>query len=188
MQTATERLAFLGLGDGHESQVSGLHPRLQTKFEEAQSIIREVHNGMSDHHLSDIGLSAANEGVADAFFAAIDRTGQRAHDLGYTPRIVWTSPRVDRYEIPGAVIVSVASTTSARAALVWVDFLDVDAGGYGDWSTASAVPVGIYQDLDDAHEMLTKIQRALNTLKAVLREMDRTRSEASSSARPAPAF
>jgi hypothetical protein len=188
MFTPDERLSLAGLGEGHETEFSGLHPNLQNQLASAQAVLREMVACMHDHHISEIGITQATEGIADAFFAAIDRTGAKAQQLGYQPQIVWTSPRVDLYEVPGAVIVSLQSSISHRAALVWVDFTEVDAGGYGDWATASPALISKYADLDAAHQHLQEIAKALRTVRTVASKLDRTRSEGGTKVRTAPSF
>lgn len=188
MLTPEERLTLVGLGEGHETEYAGLHPNLQSQLASAQATLREMVENMRDHHISDIGITSASEGIADAFFAAVDKTGVKADALGYSPQVVWTSSRVDLYEVPGAVIVSIQSSVSRRAALVWVDFTEVDAGGYGDWLTANPALISIYNDLDEAHQNLREIAKALRTMRAVIGRLDATRGEHTTTVRTIPSF
>ena len=164
-------------GDGDDTAFEGLHPNLQSKLKEAQAIMRSVRDHMEQNHITDIGITQATEGVSEAFFAAVDRTGDKAQKLGYTPQVFWTGQRVDLYEVPAPVIVSVGSTISHRAALVWVSFTDVDLGGYGDWKTAICDLVGVYTDLDSAHQALAEIGQAIRTISRAASMADATRGE-----------
>lgn len=188
MFTPEERLALIGFGEGHETEFSGLHPNLQNQLASAQAVLRELAESMRDHDISQLGITSASEGIADAFFAGVDKTGAKAQELGYQPQVVWTSPRVDLYEVPGAVIVSIQSTVSRRAALVWVDFTEVDANGYGDWLTANPALISVYDDLDQAHENLREIAKALRTMRTVISRLNRTRGEGATRVKTAPAF
>lgn len=170
MKTPEERLAFIGCGEGHSTALAGLHPNLQANFAEAQSVMSRALSLMHGHSLHDLGITNLTEGVADAYFAAIDRTGAKAQALGYTPRVVYLGDRVDLYEVPSPLIVSLGSTTSPSAALVWVTFLSVNDFGYGDWATADGGVVGIYATLDQAHDQLAEIAKAYRVLTTVARK------------------
>lgn len=185
MKTPEERLAFIGCGEGHSTALAGLHPNLQAKLAEAQSVMSRALTLMHGHSIYDLGITNLTEGVADAYFAAIDRTGAKANALGYTPRVVYLGDKVDLYEVPSPLIVSVGSTTSPSAALVWVTFLSVNANGYGDWSTADGGVVGIYATLDQAHDALTEIARAYQILTTGAREAGMLDEEKPVRVRPA---
>lgn len=179
--------ALSGLQEGHETALDGLHPHLKAALEEAQSVIGWVNGNAQINHITDIGVQSADE-LREVFFAAIDKTGQRAHELGYTPRIVWTSPRVDLYEVPGGLVMTVGSTISTRMALVLISFTACDAGGYGDWATADAQLIHVFDTADQAEEMLGEIAKAIRTIRTAERKMDAQRSEFYGKTKNAPAF
>ena len=183
----TEIWGLTGLG-GHETEFSGLHPRLQANLAEAQAVLSEMVNGLYDNHITTLGITTPREGIDKAYFAAIDRTGAKAHDLGYRPEICYMGEPVDLYEVPNGLLVTVQSEISARAAIVMVTFTDVNANGYGDWDTATAGLIGLYTDLDEAKAELRRISRALATLKTVARQLDRVRAEARPDSKPGLSF
>lgn len=188
MLTTDQRLALAGLAEGADTEYAGLHPHLQARLASAQSVMRDLRASMHDNDISMIGITSAQEGIADAFFAAVDKTGAKAQALGYQPRLFWTQPPVDLYEVPGDIIVSVQSSISARASLVWVSFHECDDNGYGDWATASPALIDIYDDLDKAHEALSEISKAVKTIRTVAVKLDAIRSEGATRVKTAPAF
>lgn len=172
--------------DFTDTSFAGLHPRLQANAEEAMSVLNDMVAGCDAHHISDLGLDGASGPVANAFFAAMDRTGERAAELGYTPTIAYLGPRVDRYEVPSPVAVTLGSETSPAAAVVIVRFHDVSTTGYGDWATATALVAGIHPTLDDAADSVKAIGRAVGVLNAAMTEL--TRAEAKVNNRYGPSF
>lgn len=152
---------IFGEGDGHSTEFAGLHPRQQATLEAARSVLR----GISCEPLHTLGLDTAWD-VAPYAFAAWDKTGEKAQALGYMPKAVSMGERVELYEVPSPIMVTVASSTSRAAALVVVVFTATNEMGYGDWGTADAFVEGIYDDLDEAEERFVTIQKALAALRS----------------------
>ncbi len=183
----TELWGLTGLG-GHETEYHGLHPRQQANLAEARSVLQRFVENLDGHHISQLGITSPREGIDKAYFAAIDKSGAKAHDLGYTPTIVYLGEAVDRFEVPNGLIITIQSETSVRAAIVMVTFTDVNASGYGDWDTARADLVTLCNDLDEAKAEMKEIAKALSTLRSVIRDLDRVRAEARPDTKVGPAF
>lgn len=147
-------------GDGHESEFAGLHPRQAATLEAARATLRGIH--LDPVHA--IGCDSAWD-IAPYAFAAWDKTGEKAEALGYTPLAVTLGDRVDLYEVPSPLMVTVASTLSRRACIVLVVFTATNDMGYGDWGTATCGVEGIYDTLDDAEQRFQDIVKAVRTLR-----------------------
>jgi len=182
-----ELWGLTGLG-GHETEFAGLHPRLQANLAEAQAVLAEMVAGLHDNHITTLGITSPREGIDKAYFAAIDKSGAKANDLGYRPEICYMGEPVDLFEVPNGLLVTVQSEISARAALVMVTFTDTNVSGYGDWDTARADLVSLHLDLDEAKASLRQISKALKVVRSVAQIMDKTRPEARSSAKPGLSF
>lgn len=181
-----ELRGLTGLG-GHETEFLGLHPRQQAALAEARSVMAELEAGITDNHISQIGITSAREGVSDVYFAAIDKTGRKANELGYTPALVYMGEAVDLYEVPNGMLLTVGSQTSARCAVVMVTFHDVNESGYGDWNTALCDLVGIYADLDAAKAELVRFAKALRVMRTMAKQ-DLARAESKVDTKVGPAF
>lgn len=172
--------------DFKDSSFAGLHPRLQANAEAALSDLNEVLGAVAAHHITDLGLEGAAGHVASVIFAAMDKTGEKAQNLGYTPSIAYLGPRVDRYEVPAPIAVTVASETTSAAAVVIVVFNDTNPSGYGDYTTADALVGGIFNTLDEAKDCVKGIARAISTLNAAMNDI--ARAEATPTAKYGPSF
>lgn len=171
----------------HDSAFEGLHPNLQTKAHEAMSVLNRMVAETDAHHLSDLGLDGVNPHVTTAFFAALDKTGEKAQELGYRPLVGYLSERVDLYEVPGPVIVTLGSEDTPRMALVIVIFHDFTDSGWGDWSTATGMVAGVLDSHDEAKAELTAIVKAIKTLKTVMNATDK-RNESLKAPASRPSF
>jgi hypothetical protein len=171
----------------HDSAFEGLHPNLQTRAHDALSVLNRMVAETDAHHLSDLGLDGVNPHVTTAFFAAVDKTGEKAIQLGYRPLVGYLTERVDLYETPGPVIVTVGSEDSPRMALVIVRFTTYADSGYGDWTTAVGEVAGVFGTHDEAKVELTAIVRAIKTLKTVMNATDK-RNEGRKASASGPSF
>ena len=171
----------------HDSAFEGLHPNLQTRAHDALSVLNRMVAETDAHHLSDLGLDWVNPHVTTAFFAAVDKTGEKAIQLGYRPLVGYLTERVDLYETPGPVIVTVGSEDSPRMALVIVRFTTYADSGYGDWTTAVGEVAGVFGTHDEAKVELTAIVRAIKTLKTVMNATDK-RNESRKASASGPSF
>jgi hypothetical protein len=171
----------------HDSAFEGLHPNLQSRAHEALSVLNRMVAETDAHHLTDLGIDGVNPSVTEAFFAALDRTGEKAQDLGYRPVIGYLAERVDLYEVPGPVIVTLGSETSPSVALVIVIFRDYTDSGWGDWTTAEGQVAGIFDSLPDAIAELREIVKAIKTLKTVMNATDK-RNESLKAPATRPSF
>lgn len=179
--------ALTGLQPGHESSLEGLHPHLKASLEEAQSVMSWIARNDEVNHITDIGVESAAQ-LKSVYFAALDKTGEKAQELGYRPRVAWLSEPCDLYEVPGGLVLTVGSTITARMALALVSFTDVDVSGYGDWSTAYANAIHVFDTHAEAEAMLTEIAKAVRTIRTASRKIDGARGEAKSRVTNAPAF
>jgi hypothetical protein len=168
--------------DYTESSFSGLHPRLAEKASQALATLDRLIGETQAHHITDLGLDGPTPYVSGAFFAAMDKTGAKANELGYMPAVAWLGQRVERYETPSPVVVTLGSEVSPRTALIVVTFTDTNAAGYGDWSTANAQVGGLFESLDDAKAELRAIAQAVQVLNQAMSEMARAEHK------PAQAF
>lgn len=164
--------AALELG-GHSTEVAGLHPILQANWAEAQSVLEDVTSPVGFAHDYDI----PEDYVRAAYFATRSKDQAWFADNDYTPTIQYLGPRVDLYEIPSPFAISIASKTSARVAIVVVQYTDVNESGYGDWASALYWVASIEDDEDAANDKMKAIGRAMRTMSAVIKQMDRTRRD-----------
>ena len=171
----------------HDSAFEGLHPNLQTRAHDALSVLNRMVAETDAHHLSDLGLDGVNPHVTSAFFAAKDRTGEKATQLGYRPLVGYLSEPVDLYEVPGPVIVTLGSEDSPRMALVIVVFHDYTDDGWGDWKTATGMVAGVFDTQDQATDELRAIVSAIKTLKTVMNATDK-RNESRKASASGPSF
>lgn len=177
-----------GLRAGHETALDGLHPHLKSALEEAQSVLNWVVKHDEQNHITDIGVDKASS-LKPYFFAALDKTGAKAQELGFSPKIAWLGEPVDLYEVPGGVVLTVGSTINAKVALALVEWCEVDpTSGYGDWETAHANTLYIFPTQTEAEAMLAEISKAVRTVRNVARRMDGTRGEYATKVKNAPAF
>ena len=165
---------LMGILD-HETSTHGLHPILQSNWADAQSVLDDV--GSACLSLKTIGLDDLDF-VKSAYFANRKRDEEWSEDHGYKPEILYLTPRVDLYDLPGPMIVTVGSSTNARVATVVVVFHDVDIAGYGDWSTATGLVHKIFDDQDAASDFIKQVGRAIRTQRVVMSKLDATRAEA----------
>lgn len=166
--------ALLRLTGLDRPEVERLHPKMQENLVEARETIEEMIDLMNGHHISDLGIVSAYEGVTEAFYAALDQTGEKANLLGYQPMSLRIGPRTERYEVPSPVVVTIGSSTSQSAALVLVTFNAFNpVNGYGDWNDVEMNVIGIHDSLDDAKKFLGRIAKAFATLESAGREMDK---------------
>lgn len=173
--------------DQSETGLSGLHPRLAEKARQAMATLEEMVSFSEGNHISTLGIDPMNlSAVASVFFAALDRTGAKAQDLGYRPQVGYLGRRVERFEVPSPMVITVGSETSARVALVVVVFTDYNAAGYGDWQSAYGEVAGIFSDMESATQRLRELVNAVKTLDTALDEMNRP--EAKSTPKYGPSF
>lgn len=165
--------------DYTDSSFAGLHPWLANRATEALSVVEEMLSFADGHSMYDIGIDSA-WGVADCFFAAIDKSNAKASDLGYKPVIINLAPRVERGEVPGPVMLTCGSEISANAAVVILQYHEVDARGYGDFGTATVWVCDIVVGIDAANARARQFGFAIETLFAVMDEMDKTNTEKTS--------
>lgn len=158
---------------GHSTEVSGLHPTLQANWSEARSFLDDVCN--SGTPLAAIGCEPGF--IRDAFFASRTRDAEWYETKGYVPMVQYLTPRVDLYEVPGPLLISIASETTAKVATVLVVFNDVDPAGYGDWDSVDCYVHRIHEDSDAAAECFKNLNRAIRTMRAVISGIDRVRSD-----------
>ena len=168
-----KRLRSLLEADYTETSFAGLHPRLAEKASQALATLNRLMAETEAHHITDLGLDGPVPFVSGAFFAAMDKTGEKANELGYTPAVAWLGQRVDRYETPSPVVVTLASETSGRVSLIIVIFTDTNAAGYGEWTTAQAEVGGIFDSLDEAKAELRAITQAVQVLNQAMGEIAR---------------
>ena len=179
---------LLGSG-GHSTEYQHLHPNIQANLAEAESTLLELANRIGDNHISDLGISTAYDGVTDAFYAVLDRTGEKAQLLGYTPMMIRLGERRERFEVPSPFLITIQSSISARCAVVLVVFTDYNPiNGYGDWNTAILDSAGFWSDSDEAEEFLKRVARALATKELVARESDPTKERGLRGGDTRPAF
>jgi hypothetical protein len=171
----------------HDSAFEGLHPNLQSRAHEALSVLNRMMAETDAHHLSDLGLDGVNPHVTSAFFAALDKTGEKAQELGYRPLVGYLTERVDLYETPGPVIVTLGSEDSPRMALIIVRFTTFADSGYGDWTSAVGEVAGVFETHDEAKVELQAIVRAIKTLKTVMNATDK-RNESLKAPATRPSF
>lgn len=171
-----------------DTSFAGLHPRLANNAAEALSTVEEMLSFADGHTLFDLGLDGLQPHVSSAFFAAIDRTGAKAQVLGYNPVIVNLGERVDRFDVPAPIMVTVASSTSANAAIVVVKFNDVTDLGYADWNTADGWVVDLRHGIDEANRRALEFGRAIKVLNAVMDEMSRVNGQSRRTYSDGPAF
>ncbi len=164
---------LMGILD-HETSTHGLHPILQSNWADAQSVLDDI--GGACQSLSTIGQEDLSF-VKSAYFAYLKRDEQWAEENGYKPQAMYLTPRVDLYEVPGPIVMTVGSATTARVATVVVVFHDVDVAGYGDWATATGLVHRIHDDEEAANDFLKQVNLALRTQRTVMSQLDKTRSE-----------
>lgn len=164
--------AALELG-GHSTEVTGLHPILQANWAEARSVLEDITTPVGFAHDFDI----PEDYVRAAYFAARTKDHAWFEDNDYTPTIQYLGQRVDLYEIPSPFAITIASKTSARVAIVVVQYTDVNEAGYGDWASALYWVASIEDDADEANDKMKSIGRAMRTMAAVIKQMDRTRRD-----------
>lgn len=157
-----------------DTSLLGLHPRLAEKARIAISALEEMIAFSEGNDISSLGISYSDlTPIRTAFFAALDKTGEKAQALGYRPLVGYLGQRSERFDIPSPVLVTLGSETSARVALVIVEFTDTNDAGYGDWASARARVAGIFADMDDATERLRTLTSAIRTISTALDEMAR---------------
>jgi hypothetical protein len=171
----------------HDSAFEGLHPNLQSRAHEAMSVLNRMMAETDAHLLSDLGLDGVNPFVTSAFFAALDKTGEKAQELGYRPLVGYLTERVDLYEVPGPVIVTLGSEDSPRMALVIVMFHDFTDSGWGDWTTATGMVAGLFETHDEAINEMRAIVKAIKTLNTVMNATDK-RNESLKAPASRPSF
>lgn len=152
-----------------------LHPKQRENCAAARETILEMVELMSGHHISDIGVSdARKDGISEAFYAALDQTGEKAHDLGYQPTVLRIGPRRDRYEVPSPVLIAIQSSTSQSGALVLVTFNSFNpVNGWGDWADVTMNVAGIFDSLDEAKKFQARVAQAFGILENAVRDMDK---------------
>ena len=159
-----------------ESSFAGLHPWLANEAVGALAVVEEMLSFADGHSASDLGIDNG-WGVADCFFAAIDKTGEKAVELGYQPTLIRLSERVDLGEVPGPSMLTVGSEDSPNCAVVILEFREVNASGYGDLGTAQVWVCDIVVGIEEANQRAWQFKRAIDSLKAVMRKMDATNPE-----------
>jgi len=164
--------AALELG-GHSTEVAGLHPILQSNWQEARSYLEKVTNPLGFSHTYDI----PEFHIRDAYFAARTNNDEWILLNDYTPVVQYLGPRVDLFEIPSPFAVTIASSTSARVAIAVVQFTDVNTSGYGDWDTAIYWVVDICDDIDAANQFMKNVGRSIATMNTIIRQLDKTRRD-----------
>jgi hypothetical protein len=164
--------AALELG-GHSTEVAGLHPILQANWEEARSVLEDITSPIGFAHDFDI----PEDYVRAAYFAARTKDHAWFEDNDYQPTIQYLGQRVDLFEIPSPFAITIASKTSARVAIVVVQYSDVNEAGYGDWASALYWVASIEDDADAATNKMIAVGRAMRTMAAVIKQMDRTRRD-----------
>ena len=165
---------LMGILD-HETSTHGLHPILQSNWADAQSVLDDL--GSACLSLKTIGLDDL-EYVKSAYFANRKRDTEWFDENSFKPDVMYLTPRVDLYEVPGPMLVTIGSATNARVATVVVVFHDVDVAGYGDWLTATGIVHKIFDDQDACDEFIKQVGLALRTQRVVMSKMDATRAEA----------
>ncbi len=152
----------------HETSLDGFHPNYQNMMNDALSVLEEAINFSDGNHISVLGLDPMNlSALAKVFFAALDRTGAKAQDLGYQPTVATLGRRAQRFtpaaELP-LTVMTIASETSARVAVVGIRFSDLNPSGYGDWATAEGFVFGIHSCMDDAVGQIASLSKAFQML------------------------
>lgn len=132
---------------GHSTEVAGLHPFQQERFEQARSVL----TSLGSDTLASIGCDTAWD-VAPFFFAAKDKTGAKANDMGISvPAIAYLGAMVDLGEVPAPVAFTVQSATSRFAAVVIMIFRSTNSLGYGALDDADVIVDSIQDDADAAN-------------------------------------
>lgn len=169
---------------GHKTEVDGLHPFQQARFEEARSVLASI----GGDSLALIGADTAWD-VAPFFFAAKDKTGAKANDMGISvPAISYLGQMVDLGEVPCPVAFTVQSTVSRKAAVVILIFNSVNSLGYGALDDATCMVDSIQDDCDAADERVRSLGNAIKTLVAVTNLIDRRKEAGLRSPSNGPAF
>ena len=171
----------------HSTSFEGLHPNLQTRAHEAMSVLNRMVAETEAHHLSDLGLDGLTPYVSEAFFAAMDKSGEKANELGYRTVVGYLAERVELYETPGPVIVTLGSEDTPSMALVIAVFETYTDKGWGDWATARGYVAGIFDTHEEAINELRAIVRAISTLKTVMNATDK-RNESLKAPKSRPSF
>jgi len=143
---------LLGAEGGHATQFDGLHPWIASKLEEDRSVLASIGFDSTDR----LGAAAAN--VVSAYFAAVEKTGDKAFQMNIPhTRPAYLGAPVDRGEIPGPAMFLVHSRSSAKVATVWVQFHQVNDLGWGDIATATFMLDAIHHGTDAARERLRAV-------------------------------
>lgn len=176
---------LMGILD-HETSTHGLHPILQANWADAQSVLDDL--GGACQSIATIGMEDLSF-ARDAVIANRTRNQEWCEENGYTPKLMYLTQRVDLYEVPGPIVVTIGSSNSPRVATLVVVYHEVDENGYGDWITATGLVHRVFDDQDEADAFLDQVARAIKTQRAVMRQIESTRSEASArKVKIAPAF
>ena len=169
---------------GHSTEVEGLHPFQQATFNEARSVLASI----GGDSLASIGCDTAWD-VAPFFFAAKDKTGAKANDMGISiPKIAYLGRMVDLGEVPCPVAFTVQSTTSRFAAVVIMIFNSTNSLGYGALDDATCLVDSIQDDSDAADRRVLDLGNAVKALLAVVNLIDRRKEASLRTQGSGPAF
>lgn len=162
-----------------------MHPRLQENWRIAQGELESL--ASANKSIANIGLEN-NQPIISAFFAARLKKKDELEEMGYVPKIAYLGEPVELWEIPASFIMTLGSSTSAKAATVVVRYTDVNESGYGDINSAEITVDDIHDTLEHAEDRVNRVSRAIRTMKTVVREHEATRGEARVKASYGPSF